>query len=180
MGKIATISQNKKLNKKKNFIIINKPKRKYPGSIKLTYSINKNNETKTSFLDKNFFLDNYSKYKIIYNNKRFRFIQELSEFYRNNEIIVRLVFIGEIKILRSLFENCNTLKNISGYLILNENHTYDVNKMFSGCSLLKSLSDFSIYNLNKVNNLSKMFYDCKSLNSLIDISKMDTSNVKKK
>ena len=46
-------------------------KKKIFGSLKLKYEINKNNLIKNSLVGKNFTLNYYSKYKIIYNNKEY-------------------------------------------------------------------------------------------------------------
>ena len=158
--------------------IINITKRKIFTSLKLIYEINQDIGKSDTFVGKNFRLNYCSQCKIIHNNKEYHFLEELFGFAKNNEIKVKLALSNSNLNLKSLFEDCKTLKSISGYIFLNSNKIYDVSKMFSGCTLLDTLSNISIYNLNKVNNLHKMFYNCKYIEYIFDISGLDTSNVK--
>ena len=128
---ITDISENKhESNDQKS--IINITKKKILGSLKLTYELNKDKFKKDLFVNEFFRLNNFSKYKIIFNNKEYQYLHELYDLTRNEEIKVKFVLFNSKINLKSMFENCNTLKSISGYLILNYNYIYDLSNMFSG------------------------------------------------
>lgn len=75
----------------------------------------------------------------------------------------------------SMFEDCTSLKTISGLNTLDLSKTTTLNSMFSGCSGLTSL-DISTWDTSNVVDMTDMFYQCKGLTSL-DLSSWDTSNV---
>ena len=157
----------------KKFKII---KKRIPGSLNLIYLNNKTGSKKSLFVGNTFSKNNFTKYKILYNNKEYKYLNDISDI-GNSQLKVKLKIFNSRINLNSFFEECNLLKEISGYLILDPDYIYDLSNMFSECTLLQSLSNVVVYNLNKVNSLYKTFYNCNSLQNIFDISKIDTSSV---
>ena len=147
-------------------------KKKMFGSLKLTYEIDSNMVNKKALVGEKFTLNNFTKYKTIYNNKEYKYLNELIKFAKNDIIEIKFTLLSPDINVSSIFENCNSLKYINGKLILNYNHIHSLSKMFSGCNILRTLSNLSIYNFN---DLNKKFYDYESLDSNFDISNLDTS-----
>ena len=119
----------------KNSIKININKKILCGSLKLRFELNKE-KGKNLFVGKKFSIDYESLYRIIYNNKKYKYVEELSEYSKNNEIEVKFILLSSKLQLQSLFENCKLLKSISGNIKLDNNYSYNLSKMFSNCSSL--------------------------------------------
>ena len=90
---IIDISENKKeSNDQKKFVNITK--KRILGSLKLTYELNDNNFNKDSFVGEIFRINNFSKYKIIFNNKEYKYLYELYNLTNNKEIKVKFVLLN--------------------------------------------------------------------------------------
>lgn len=72
------------------------------------------------------------------------------------------------------FQNCYSLKTITGIANWNFQFTNSLSSMFSGCWSLETV-DVSNWNVSTVTSLSGMFYNCWSLKT-IDISKWRATN----
>ena len=147
-------------------------------SFKLKYIIFKNNSNKNTFVGRNFIINNFSQYKVIYNHKEYKYIEDLSEFSKNNEIEVKLVLLNSKMNIKSLFENCKSLKYVLDISNFDISNITNMSYMFCGCINLLSIPDISHWNTINVTDMSHMFERCIFLEKLPDISKWNISNVK--
>ena len=125
-------------NINKNVIKFNIQKKLF-GSFKLKYIIFENNSNKNTFVGRNFIINNFSQYKVVYNHKEYKYIEDLSEFSINNEIEVKLVLLNSKMNIKSLFENCISLKYVLDISNFDTSNTIDMSYMFCGCINLLSI-----------------------------------------
>jgi len=126
-----------------------------------------------------FVKNNKSNFQMIINDKNY----ELDSFYKiknekENEILkIKLRQIKNVTNLKSMFNECIALTELSDILNLDINNVTDISYMFNKCSKLSSLPDISKWNTKNVNNMQAMFQACISLTELPDISKWNTYKV---
>ena len=99
---------------------------------------------------------------MFYNNKKLIYINFGQEKHDTNE---------NNKTMKSMFEGCSSLKNLS-LINFNTENVVDMSQMFKGCNELISL-DLSNLNTENVLYMDEMFADVINLRKL-DLSSFDT------
>ena len=78
--------------------------------------------------------------------------------------------------MKSMFNNCNKLKEINGINQFNTNNVINIEAMFHECNELISL-DLSNFNTSKVTDMGFMFAGCNKLKTIKGINQFNTNNV---
>ena len=125
----------------------------------------------------NFVYENKDKCKIEVNDKQ----KQINQFYRIEdnlkELEIKIIGNNNITNMSYMFEECDTLLELSDISQWNTSKVVDMSNMFNQCKSLYSLPDISKWNTSNVIYMNSIFKGCKSLSSLPDISQWNTSKV---
>ena len=83
-----------------------------------------------------------------------------------------------IRSMKNMFYNCNTLKNLPDISKLNTKYVENMSNMFYNCCSLKKLPDISKWNTENLKNANSMFENCSSL-SISSFPRISSWNTKK-
>ena len=110
---------------------------------------------------KKFVENNKNNVELIINGKKYSLMDKFRLVKGDNHI--KLIIINEITNLESMFEGCNTLKNIDELKYLNTKNCTNFSRLFSGCSLLSDISSLEYWNISNGKYFMSMFDGCTSL-----------------
>ena len=109
---------------------------------------------------KKFVINNKNNCKIKINNIE----QNITEYYCNekneNEFIIKLSIINEIKDMSYMFDECKNLLSIDNFDLLDTSKVTNMSCMFLECESLISISDISNWDTSNVTNLRFLFFSC--------------------
>ena len=141
----------------------------------LKYKIEQENP---QILGEEFVKNNKGICKIIYENKEYDLRTTVDLFSTNRENLeVKLIGISKVTNMSYMFDNCDSLLNLSDISNLDTSNVTDISHMFHNCNILNTIPDISKWNTKNIINMSYLFCGCASLLSLPNISKWDTSSV---
>ena len=143
-------------------------------------SVSDLNKERIRLFGNKFIETNYSKCKLIIDNKE----QNLVEYYFINNRIEKKFFEIKLKIkqkitnFEGMFKNCKNLLTCPNIGNLDTSEAVTFKSFFEGCENLQILPKFLKWDTKNVEDMSSMFEGCKSLLYLPDLSKFDMSKVK--
>ena len=168
--------ENEKIENNQNFKI------DYIDEIAIQYKIDKIKYSKDIqiFGDK-FVENNKNLCRIIFNGNEYDLCSKINinnKQLSNNIFEIKLKGINNIKDMRYMFNDCESLSYLPDISKWNTSQVTNMSYMFYNCKSLSSLPDISKWNTTNVSYMRGMFSGCKSLSSLPDISKWNTTNLK--
>ena len=79
-----------------------------------------------------------------------------------------------------MFQECDSLKDLSPLSLLSTEYLIDASLMFSWCFRLKDLSPISNWDMTHVRNISGLFLNCTSLHDISPLVSWNLSRVRKR
>ena len=121
-----------------------------------------------------------NKIEVILNNEKVKMIQEENKwkykFNKDGKYTFEIVFKDIITDLNEFFSQCSNLISLD-FSNFDTSKVTNMSSMFNECNSLKEIQGLDKFITNNVTDMSKMFNACYKLESL-DLSNFDTSNVK--
>lgn len=140
----------------------------------IIYMIDDEVDKECDILGESFMKDNKQKIDIIIDKE----VIDLTEKYKMNKgkNTVTIQFKVNLTNLKSMFEGCQYLYEISSIKNLKKEIVTNLASMFSNCTKLTNIKGLEDLNVSKVTDFSKMFSECSQLKDLEPLREWDVSN----
>ena len=124
---------------------------------------------------KKFVENNKNNIELIINGKKQSLVDKFKLTKGENNI--KLIIKNNITNLESMFDGCNTLKNIDELKYFNAKYCTNFAYLFRGCSLLSNINSLEYWNISNGKNFEGMFDGCTSLEDKTPIKNWYITNI---
>lgn len=137
----------------------------------------------TSWEDVEWKEDNYGRCDdtILYISEDLSDFRDLSERYKKLEYLKAFVACGvsdKLRDLSGMFENCESLVDISGLDTWDVSNVENMSCMFKECYKLENINSLASWDVSNVKYMTDMFYRCYRLTDLSPLKDWNVSNLK--